>query len=130
MDGTGEGQEKVKIWLKVKTMQDFHGYMSNITTWLLTRCFPGSLETFHTCGNTEVGGIAMNGIYPTTEVTLSVKDLSMIDWGLAKLAAFAAKEVVENRNDRDGWNHDFYEDLLRRIDDLQSRLNASMPDLR
>lgn len=68
-------------------------------------------------------------IYPTTDVTLSVKDLSLIDWGLAKLSAFAAKEVVKSRNDRDDWNRDFYEDLVRRVDDLQSRLNASMDDL-
>ena len=72
----------------------------------------------------------MNGIYPTTEVTLSVRDLSMLDWGLAKLAAFAAKEVVQSRKDNDEWNHDFYEDLIRRVEDLQSRLNASMSDLR
>lgn len=68
-------------------------------------------------------------IYPTTDVVLSVKDLSLIDWGLAKLAAFAAKEVVKSRNDHDDWNRDFYEDLVRRVDDLQSRLNASMDDL-
>ena len=69
-------------------------------------------------------------IYPTTDVVLSVKDLSLIDWGLAKLAAFAANEVVRSRNDKDDWNRDFYEDLVRRVDDLQSRLNASMDDLR
>ena len=70
----------------------------------------------------------MNGIYPTTEVTLSVKDLSMIDWGLAKLAAFAAHEVVENRHD--DWHRDYYTELLGKVEDLQSRLNASMSDLR
>ena len=70
----------------------------------------------------------MNGIYPTTEVTLSVKDLSMIDWGLAKLAAFAAHEVVEHRHD--DWQRDYYTELLDKVDDLQSRLNASMSDLR
>ena len=30
----------VKFLLKVKTMQDFHCFMSNITTWLLTLLFP------------------------------------------------------------------------------------------
>lgn len=72
----------------------------------------------------------MNVIYPSTDVTLSVKDLSMIDWGLAKLAAFAAREVVNSRNDTDEWNKVFYDDLLHRVEDLQTRLNASMEGLR
>ncbi len=69
----------------------------------------------------------MNEMYPTTQVSLSVKDLSMLDWGLAKLAAFAAHEVVEHRHD--DWQRDYYTELLEQVEDLQTRLNASMDDL-
>lgn len=45
-EGCGGDREGVKIWLKIKTMQDFHGYMSNITTLVVTRCFPGTQNDF------------------------------------------------------------------------------------
>lgn len=65
---------------------------------------------------------------PKTNVELSVRDLSMLDWGLSELAAFAAREVVERVHDE--WQRDYYTELLGRVEDLQTRLNASMLDLR
>lgn len=115
--------------VKSKNYAGFSYIRGEYNNVVVNPLFPRFPKRFSARAERKRGSI-VNGIYPTTEVTLSVKDLSMIDWGLAKLAAFAAKEVVESRNDKDGWNRDFYEDLLRRVDDLQSRLNASMSDLR